>query len=186
MRRIASIFLLGILLFNWFGYRLVIGYWQERAKIGLEARLDVNDYDGSQLISIKVAATHLAYYNSSTTWERVDGSLELNGVVYKYVKRRLYNDTLEWLCLPDQGTMKLRAYANALFRLTSGLQAATGRHAGAENIPLKAFTVDPYVPADGLDARVPCVFVSFLFGDASFSPSSIAPGTDEQPPDWII
>lgn len=185
MRRIASIFLLGILLFNWFGYRLVIGYWQERTKAELEARLDVDDYDESQLISIKVAATHLAYYNSSPRFERVNGSVELNGVEYKYVKRRLYNDTLEWLCLPDQSSMKLRAYANDLFGMTSGLLAASGKHAGAENIPLKSFTADPYVMTAGFVARAPFVLISPVFGDATFSIPLFAPGTDEQPPDGL-
>ena len=85
MRKIAAIFLLGLLLFNWFGYRVLIGYWQERAKIKLEARLDVNDYDESQLISVKVPVTHLAYYNSSASFERVNGSVEILGVQYKYV-----------------------------------------------------------------------------------------------------
>lgn len=168
MKKIASLFLLGILLFNWIGYQLVTGYWRERAKTDLEARLDDDDYDGSQLISIKLPATHLAYYNSSPQFERVNGSLELNGVVYKYVKRRLYNDTLEWLCLPDQGAMKLRASAHKIF-----------------DIPLKCFNDDPYVLTAGFVSRTPFVLISPLFGDASFSIPCTTPGTDEQPPDGL-
>lgn len=168
MKKIASLFLLGILLFNWIGYRLVIGYWQERAKTTLEARLDDDDYDGSQLISIKIPVTHLAYYNSSPKFERVNGSLELNGVVYKYVKRRLYNDTLEWLCLPDQGAMQLRACANKIFE-----------------IPLKCPNSDPYVLTDIFVARTPLVLLSSPLGDLPFSIPFPAAGANEQPPDGL-
>jgi len=160
--------LLGILLFNWIGYLLVIGYLHQQTKTDLEARLDVDDYDESQLISIKIPATNLAYYNSSPRFERVNGSLELNGVTYKYVKRRLYNDTLEWLCLPDQGAMKLRATANKVI-----------------GHPFRGLTVDPYVITEVLVTRAPFARISTAnTGEPSFIPS-MPPCTDEPPPDRL-
>lgn len=183
MRKIASIFLLGILLFNWFGYRLVLGYWQERSKSELEARLDVNDFDESQLITIRVPVTHLAYYNTSPEFVRVSGSVEINGIEYKYVKRRLYNDSLELLCLPDQGTMKLRAYANDIYRMTNGLLAAPGKHTGAKSLPIKNLVVDPYVVTNGVAAQAPYVQISPLFFETSFPILSCTSLVDEQPPE---
>ena len=119
LKKIASIFLLGILLFNWFGYRLLIGYWQEKTTRELEARLDGDSYDESQLISIKVPVTHLAYYNSSPVFERVSGGVEIGGVQYRYVKRRLYNDSLEFLCIPDAEAGRLRSARNEIVRLAA-------------------------------------------------------------------
>lgn len=168
MRKIAAIFLLGLLLFNWFGYRVLIGYWQERAKIKLEARLDVNDYDESQLISVKVPVTHLAYYNSSAAFERVNGSVEILGVQYKYVKRRLYNDSLELLCLPDQGAMKLRASVNRIW-----------------NMPVRTLIDEPYVLTPGYVTLTPFVFIGLQYNDLFFSLPCRAPGAHEQPPDGI-
>jgi hypothetical protein len=67
----------------------------------LERQLDNNEYDDSQVVSIKVPATHLAYYSSSVQYERVDGKIEVGSTHYKFVKRRLFNDTLELICIPD-------------------------------------------------------------------------------------
>ena len=185
MRKIASIFLLGILLFNWFGYRLVLGYWQEQSKSELEARLDVNDFDESQLIMIKIPVTHLAYYNTSPQFVRVTGSVEINGMEYKYVKRRLYNDSLELFCVPDQGTMKLRAYANDIYRMTNGLLATPGKHTGTKSVPVKNLVVDPYVVTNGVMAKVPFVHISSIFGDTSFTILSGTSLVDEQPPERL-
>src|ERR1700759_3725747 len=80
LRKIAAIFLSAILLFNWFGYRCILGYWQQQTTRDLEARIDVNDYDDTQLISVKVPVTHLAYYNTSPTFQRVNGRMEINGM----------------------------------------------------------------------------------------------------------
>jgi hypothetical protein len=70
----------------------------DKADRELETRLDENRYDESQLISIKVPVTHLSYYNTSDQFERVDGNIEFGGIQYKYVKRRIFNDSLEVLC----------------------------------------------------------------------------------------
>jgi hypothetical protein len=128
LRRIAAILLIGALLFNWIGYRLLTGILEDDAARRLEARLDRQQYDESQLISIKVPVTHLAYYNTSTEFQRTDGSIEIDGIPYKYVKCRLANDSLEMLCIPNTTTLKLR-------------------HTDPGNPPYvaKAFSQDPYV-----------------------------------------
>lgn len=194
MKKIASIFLLGILLFNWFGYRLVIGYWQEKTKNDLEARLDVNDFDESQLITVKTPVTHLSYYNTSPEFERVNGSVEIGGVQYKYVERRLYNDSLELRCLPDQGAMKLRATADDFYIMTNGmangmangLQANTGKRTGTHPLPIKNFVVDPYVLMENLVPGAPSlasIRVSAIY--TCFIPS-LFPVTDERPPAMVV
>ena len=76
-------------------------YRQEQADLRLERQLDNNEYDDSGLVSIKVPATHLAYYTNSVQYERVDGKIEIGSKLYKFVKRRLFNDTLELICIPD-------------------------------------------------------------------------------------
>jgi hypothetical protein len=41
-----------------------------------------------------------------TTWadyERVDGEIQINGAFYKYVKRKVCNDTLYLKCIPHTG-----------------------------------------------------------------------------------
>lgn len=113
---------MGVLLFNWAGYRLLTAYWEDRANTRLEAQIDENSYDETQLISVKIPAGHLSSYTHSSDFERVDGQVEIGGVQYKYVKRRLFNDSLQLLCIPNQRAMGLRTARNEFFRLVNDLQ----------------------------------------------------------------
>ena len=45
---------MGILLFNWYGYRIVADYFENKASVEMQAQLDVNNYAEADLISIKV------------------------------------------------------------------------------------------------------------------------------------
>ncbi len=84
--------------------------------------LDREQYDELQLISIKIPVSHLSYYNSSPNFERVDGQIEVNGVICQYVKRRLYNDSLELLCIPNHTVTKLRITGKDHFRLINDVE----------------------------------------------------------------
>ena len=132
---------MGILFFNWYGYQLLSTYLQDKAGRRLEASLDKNSYDEAQLISVKVPITTLSYYNSNNRFERVDGQVEIGGVQYKYVKRRLFKDSLELLCIPDQARMGLQSAKNEFFRQVNDLQqqGATGKKAPATH---KGFSAD--------------------------------------------
>ncbi len=114
--------LLGILVFNWCGYRLLTACLEAGANEQLKISLDDNKYDESELISIKVPAERLSYYNNSSQFERVDGEIEIGGLQYNYVKRRLYNDSIEMLCVPNHSAMHLRKADNDFFKLVNNLQ----------------------------------------------------------------
>lgn len=149
LKRFVAILLIGILCFNWCGYRLLDAYLENRADRQLEARLDSDSYDDSQLLLIKIPSTHLSYYNSSDRFERVDGQIEVGGVQYKYVKSRLFNDSLELLCIPNHTAMRLQTAKNEFFKLVNDLQPAGqekkgGSHSGAS----KSFSPDNYIILD--------------------------------------
>jgi hypothetical protein len=121
LKRLSAILLLGMLFFNWYGYQLISNFLQDRAQHSLEASLDKNDYDESQLVSVKIPVTTLSYYNSSTSYERVDGQIDIGGIRYKYVKRRLFKDSLEYLCIPDRQAMRLNTAKTEFFKLVNDL-----------------------------------------------------------------
>jgi hypothetical protein len=100
-----------VLLFNFYGYRLVFDCMQNHEDALLSAKLDKEQYEEAELISIKTPL-HLPYYSSSPEFERAYGSVEVKGMEYRYVKRRVFHDTLELLCLPDAGKMKIRSAQN--------------------------------------------------------------------------
>ena len=141
---------MGILLFSWYGYKLLSFYLEDKANRQLEARLDEDRYDESELISIKVPSTHLSYYNSSTQFERVDGQIEVGGVQYKYVKRRLFNDSLELLCIPNHTAMNLQTARNQFFQLVNDIQQHNGQGKKSDQSLSKTFSPTDYETVSSL------------------------------------
>ncbi len=135
LKQLATILFCTIVLFNLGGYRLVTGYLQHRANCELEQRLDQRQYNDADLLSIKTPL-NLPYYGSSPGFERVNGELSVKGVVYKYVKRRVYHDTLEVLCIRDAKRTGLQQAREDFYALSNGLAAHTRK-------PVSALAVKP-------------------------------------------
>ncbi len=114
----------------------------------MEVQLDNNNYDESQLISIKVPITYLPYYNNSKTFERVDGQIEIHGTPYKYVKRRIYNDSLELLCIPNATAMKLQTTKNEFFKFVNDLQL--GKKSESHPRSVKIPSINEYISNEPL------------------------------------
>jgi hypothetical protein len=120
VKKIASALLIILLLFNWFGYNLVVNYLQQKSDTHLEVLLDNNQYTDAQLIELKIPI-HLAYQSSWSSYERYDGEIELNGTLYKYVKRKVSNDTLYLKCIPNIKKMNLETSRNDFFKNTNDI-----------------------------------------------------------------
>jgi hypothetical protein len=121
LRKLAAILLLGVLSFNWIGYRLLADLILHHAEAALEARLDQHEYDESQLIELKVTLD-LPYQTSWTDFERIDGEIEINGIHYKYVKRKVQDGQLVLMCLPHESKMRLQTARDDFFKLVNDLQ----------------------------------------------------------------
>ena len=93
---------------------------QHKTNLNLEALLDNNSYDESQLIELKIPV-HLPYQNNWSAFERYNGEIELNGTMYKYVKRKLSNDTLYLMCIPNTKKMHLETAKNDFFKISNDL-----------------------------------------------------------------
>ncbi|MDO6434214.1 hypothetical protein Q4E93_26630 [Flavitalea sp. BT771] len=187
MKKVAAILLMGILVFNWYGYKLLSFYLENRADRRLEASLDVDRYDESQLISIKVPSSHLSYYNSTTQFERVDGQIEVGGIQYKYVKRRLFNDSIELLCIPNHTAMRLQTARNQFFQLVNDIQQHNGQSKKSDgHAAPKGFSPTDYDMVPCLTMGQPCAVIhspEMRAGAPSLSTSYHF--TVEQPPDFF-
>ncbi len=183
MRKLAAILLWGIVLFNWVGYRLLNDYLQEASQRKIEVRLDQRLYDESQLFSIKVPVTHISYYNNSTVFERVNGQIEINGMPYQYVQRRIYNDTLELRCIPNQTALRLRLSMDEYFRTVADIQHPQGKQHPAS---FKTFSGDPFTLAERLWVKGPG-FIEIPRTDhlVDFY-SSVTGCTHERPPNGLV
>jgi len=132
LKKIAAILLISLLLFNWYGYRFVINYLQKKADGQLQARLDVNDYSEAELLEIKIPL-NMPYQNSSSSFERHYGEINLDGKVYTYVKRKVENGYLVLKCIPNNVKEEIKKAGNVLFTINNGLDQENN---GKNNPPL--------------------------------------------------
>ncbi len=126
MKQLAAILLLGIFSFNIFGYQLVAYFMESKANTAIELALDENNYADQELILIK-QPINLPYYQNSKTFRRIDGETEIAGIYYKYVKCRIYNDSLELLCIPNRGKMKILETKADFSKLVADFQQSANK-----------------------------------------------------------
>ncbi len=100
MRKSASILLLSILLFNMIGYRALFYYAEKQADASLEARLDKDLYEENDLVTLKIPLFN-PYQVEQKTFERFNGEININGKIFKYVKRKVSDGNLILLCIAD-------------------------------------------------------------------------------------
>ena len=120
LKKLAAILLIAILSFNWYGYRIVTSILSENADKKLELRLDNNQYDESQLIELRVPL-NLAYQNDQGDFERHYGEIEIDGMYYTYVKRKIEDGYLIVKCIPNSSKEQIKEAGNDYFKMTNGL-----------------------------------------------------------------
>ncbi len=101
MRKGLAAILLTIHLFNLVGYCILFRYLSQQSSNELIRSIDKNDFIESELLEVKMKL-NLPYLASMSEYERFDGNIEIAGKHNKYVKRKISNDTLYLLCLPDK------------------------------------------------------------------------------------
>jgi len=121
LKKITAILLLGILLFNGFGYRILSNYFDQKASEHLVSLIEQNNYNESELVSVKTPI-NLPYYANNPKFERVDGEMEMNGIVYQYVERRVYNDSVEIRVMPNQDRLHIKNAKESFDKLASDFE----------------------------------------------------------------
>ncbi len=132
-----------IFAFNMFGYRFAVDYMQHKADVQLVAQIDNNNYDESQLIEIKLSV-HLPYQTSWSSYERYDGEIEINGKLYKYVERKLSDDTLYLKCLPNTQKTNLETAKNDFFKNTNDLSQNNSKKSNNSKTVVSKKTASDY------------------------------------------
>ena len=121
VKKTASILLLVLLSFNWIGYRFLTGWLEHRADATLQSRIAHSDFDENKLVAITVPLNTPYMSGASTAFEPYDGEIDLNGVHYHYVKRRVLDGNLVLLCLPNESKDKIRHSRAEFFKLVNDL-----------------------------------------------------------------
>jgi hypothetical protein len=100
LKKIFSIILLALFLFNVVGYYGVYVGLSIQANTELKQKLDAEAYDESETITIKIPLS-LPYQPDNEAFNRVDGDFEKDGKFYNLVKQKLERDTLHVVYILD-------------------------------------------------------------------------------------
>ena len=185
MKQTAAILLIMIFSFNIFGYRILYNYLANKADTRLELALDIEAYDDADLISIK-QATNLPYYNNSKTFERLNGEVNINGTIYKYVKCRIYNDSLEMLCIPHTAKMQIQNSKEAFFKLTNDLQQENSKKKSSSEQKQVKSMVSEYEEIQNIINNKSCIILTTHFFNKNTTLPQIFIKTSERPPDTFL
>ena len=127
---------------NGIGYKFIANYFEHKAASELQVLLDQNKYKDSDLISFKLPL-HLPYIIDSKEFEATEGNIDINGISYQYVKKRVYNDTLEILCIPNYTISSIRNTKDDFAKQLNAI--ATNDHAKkSSNNPLLKISSSDY------------------------------------------
>ena len=135
IKRLAAISLITLLVFNWYGYRILMNYMEQQATTQLQSKLDQNLYDESTLIEIRVPL-NMPYIANWNDFETFYGETEIAGTHYTYVKRKVENGELVLLCIPNTAKTELQAAKINYFKLVNDLQQPTGKQ-DSKNLSVK-------------------------------------------------
>jgi len=178
----VAILLLLIHIFNVGGYRFVFDKLESDASVQLINKLDKDEYSDNELIEMKVPLP-MPYQTNWSSFERYNGEIQINGIHYNYVKRKVWNDTLILLCIPNHDKLQLNSAKEQFFSLVNDLdQQGKETPATPKANVIKTITTD-YQAIENIQTPVPPVSetVSYTISNASM-PASLVLERPYQPP----
>ena len=149
-RKLAAILLLCLFVFNTIGYRLLVTVAIDKADESLEQSLDNKTYDDGDIFLVKLAMSLPYQTTRSVNYDRVDGEVNVNGEIYRYVQRKVDNDTLYLQCIRHTEKTAIQQKANDYFGKTADVAAnSANSKKGANNhtITIK-YSVSDFLTAD--------------------------------------
>jgi hypothetical protein len=129
------------------GYMLVFDRFEQSSDIRQEVKIEEQAYQESELVEVKLAV-RLPYQVNTNGFEEYAGEIEMNGKHYNYVKRKVQNDTLVLLCLPNDVKTEVSNARETFFSLVNDLnQAPEGKNSPAPVKQIKSVNPDLFYVA---------------------------------------
>jgi len=185
LKKPIAILLLLIHSFNLAGYPAIFAWLQHNSNNKFEAQIDMGNYNDAQLVEVKIPYP-LPYSTNWKDYERVNGEMEVNGVHYNYVKRKLTNDTLYLMCIPNtEKTNLVKAKHNYLNAANGVAEHNSGKKspASSENLQKAVGAEYNIVPSNYLTAVKSGPVDVVAYGDTEPKIFSRALSAAFQPPE---
>jgi hypothetical protein len=140
LKRSFSILLLLVFLFNVVGYYPVFWGLKYRARMEMNQRLDDENYNADETVTIKIPLT-VPYNTFSPDYERMTGSFEHSGEFFKLIKQKLERDTLYIVCIKDHKEKQLHAALTDFIKLSTDLPTSS-----QQTLKLLSGLIKDYIP----------------------------------------
>jgi len=121
MRKLISVLLLVVLAFNWLGYDLVVALMNQSIHRSAEAKIENGNFDRDELIEIKVDL-ELPYATDWASFEKINGTVSYQGMVYNFVERKYENGHMTYRCLPNQRGTELQNARDYFYSLAYDME----------------------------------------------------------------
>jgi hypothetical protein len=168
------------MVFNLAGYRWLFSAIEKNATANLEQKISAGKYNDEQLVEIRIPL-NMPYY-SDKNYEEVYGETDFNGEHYQYVKRKVSDNTLYLLCLPNKEKTNLVKVKN---EFTKAVNDIPGNKEGSQQKSglIKLLTTEFRVNETAFDINNYSISsLSFVSRNADAKDLFI-PLTDAQPPE---
>lgn len=184
MKKLAAISLICLLAFNWFGYRIVTGIMSDHADQRLEAQLDNERYEDSQLIEVRIPL-NVPYQVSQADFERHYGEVEVDGIIYTYVKSKVEMNELVLKCIPNESKKQIREAGNDFYKKTNGLdQEQSGKKTNNQVVKQSASDFDDQLETFTVKAPVESEKHSYALFSSALTEAELA--VAGQPPQFLL
>jgi sulfur relay (sulfurtransferase) DsrC/TusE family protein len=147
VKQLATILLLLLLLFNFVGYRLLFDVLQQKANKELVAKLDNNQYNDADLITLTVPLS-MPYLADSKDFERKGGEIAIGGKIYHYVKQKISHGNLILKCVPDEQKMHLQNAKDNFFKLANELQNNSNTKNSGDHSQVIKLVISDYIETE--------------------------------------
>ena len=107
----------------------------------MQVNLDQKKYNEADLVSFKLPLNQ-PYIINTDGYESLEGNMDYNGVNYQFIKKRIINDTLEIVCIPNMTRTQIdNNNEDFAKQLSDIVNASTSKKSGGSQ-PFKFFISD--------------------------------------------
>ena len=165
MKRVFSIMLIVLFLFNVIGYYGIYVAMLRQAHVALNEKIDNDQYKDDQTVTIKVPLA-LPYPVQQDEFQRVQGDFEHQGEFYKLVKQKYSNDTLYVVCIKNTEEKKAFNVFSDFVKLSTDQASSTSHNQNSKTIVSIIKDYNPVVeeihlaPRQGIDLASSFTFLS--------------------------
>lgn len=132
MKKFITIILLFIFLFNVTGYYFVQQFLLEKSNEKISIAIDKKQYNKSQLIELRVPL-NMPYYQN-TSFQREDGQINIKGITYNYVERKIENGYLVLKCLQNNLSQQIKKNTSDYFANANGIDKSGNQKSSSKTI----------------------------------------------------